>query len=149
MTRTSVARKEDTSTTDASSVTREEEEDEAEKEGQEEDEEEEEEHGESTRAASRPEGRRGMPELCLQYSVKNGFVHFANRSDGGDSSDSEPELPIKELPPPLDFLPAKVSFEKLQHFRVSYQKFRAGNASGAKGEITSTLPRVASWPSGS
>merc|ERR1719327_2308362 len=132
---TSVSRKEDTSSTSAGSGN-----------SDADDEDEDEEAEGSHPATGAPKGRHGLPDFGLKYSVKNGFVHFSDGSDGSDISDSEPEF---ELPPPLDFLPAKVSLEKLQRFRVNYQRFRAGNANGAKGEITSTLPVVSSWPGGS
>jgi hypothetical protein len=110
---------------------------------------EDEESQESRIAIGRPKGRHCLPDFGMRYSVKNGFVQFAEGDDGSDSSDSETEFPIKELGPPLDFLPAKVSLEKLQTFRVNYQKFRAGNANGARGEITSTLSSASTWPGGS
>jgi len=45
------------------------------------------------------------------------------------------------LPPPLDFMPKVIDLEKLASFRVEYQRFRAGNATGAKGEIAASAQR--------
>merc|ERR1711972_319185 len=41
-----------------------------------------------------------------------------------------------QLGPPLGIIPESVSSRKLEAFRVQYQKFRAGESSGAKGEVT-------------
>eukprot|EP00929_Paragymnodinium_shiwhaense_P074985 TRINITY_DN38345_c0_g2_i1.p1 TRINITY_DN38345_c0_g2~~TRINITY_DN38345_c0_g2_i1.p1 ORF type:complete len:927 (+),score=223.10 TRINITY_DN38345_c0_g2_i1:124-2904(+) len=69
-------------------------------------------------------------------SVKNTFVHI---NDQCDSSSSDDEGPAKPLAPPLDFLPAVVSGEKLAAYRTDYQKFRSGKAMGARGEVSSTV----------
>jgi hypothetical protein len=42
---------------------------------------------------------------------------------------------IGALPPPLDILPASVSVNKLTRWRLDYQSFRVGKATGAKGEV--------------
>jgi len=68
----------------------------------------------------------------VNYAVKNTFVDLGN--DVGEGSDDE-EHPVK-LPPPLDIIPSSVSSEKLEEYRVGYQKFRAGDALGARGEIS-------------
>merc|ERR1712032_994712 len=47
----------------------------------------------------------------------------------------------KQLPPPLDFIPADISREKLQVYRMDYQEFRAGRATGAKGEVEKVVSR--------
>ena len=50
-------------------------------------------------------------------------------------TDPEQSKLIKRLPPPLDFIPPDVSRERLEAYRTDYQGFRAGRATGAKGEV--------------
>jgi len=65
------------------------------------------------------------------FSVKNTFVHI----DDPNQEDTEEVAEVK-LPPSLDIIPESVSPERLQAYREDYQKFRAGCASGAKGEVS-------------
>lgn len=48
------------------------------------------------------------------------------------------------LPPPLDFMPHYIPLEKLQTFRENYQRFRAGQPVGAKGEFSSIAENTVS-----
>merc|ERR1719325_545835 len=50
-------------------------------------------------------------------------------------TDPEQRKVSKRLPPPLDFIPSDISREKLEAYRKDYQEFRAGRATGAKGEV--------------
>jgi hypothetical protein len=75
-----------------------------------------------------------LPDFPLCYFVKNTFVDIGD-SDSSDASDTE--LTLKPLDAPLDILPRDISTEKLEAYRISYQKFRVGCAAGARGELTS------------
>jgi hypothetical protein len=75
-----------------------------------------------------------VPNPKLVCSVKNTFLHV-------DCSDSEEEigdeaLSEANLGPPLQFLPKDIQLSELQAFRADYMKFRAGQATGARGEIS-------------
>jgi hypothetical protein len=77
-----------------------------------------------------------VPQFHWGYSVKNTFVDF----DDTDSTDgSDTEVARRLLGAPLDIIPSEISLEKLDAYRASYQRFRLGNAVGAKGELTSTV----------
>merc|ERR1712050_172618 len=70
--------------------------------------------------------------------VRNTFVHVA------DSCYSEKRAFLegllgKPLPPPLEILPHGVSQDELLAFRIDYQMFRAGEAFGAKGEVSNSV----------
>jgi len=47
----------------------------------------------------------------------------------------------KQLAPPLDFVPQYISLDNLQCYRKEYQRFRIGDAIGAKGELLSWVTR--------
>jgi len=71
-------------------------------------------------------------------SVKNTFLDAVP-----DDETQADDLGI-QLPPALDFLPQglmppEVSDEKLTQYRLSYQRFRAGDAIGAKGEVSESV----------
>lgn len=71
-------------------------------------------------------------------SVKNTFL------DAVPDDCTAPEFSGVQLPPALDFLPhglmpPEVSDEKLTAYRLSYQRFRAGDAIGAKGEVSDSV----------
>lgn len=72
-------------------------------------------------------------------SVKNTFLDAV--PDNETEMDDYNKIP---LPPALDFLPQglmppEVSDEKLEQYRLSYQRFRAGDAIGAKGEVSDSV----------
>eukprot|EP00930_Biecheleria_cincta_P020303 TRINITY_DN15298_c0_g1_i1.p1 TRINITY_DN15298_c0_g1~~TRINITY_DN15298_c0_g1_i1.p1 ORF type:complete len:835 (+),score=164.52 TRINITY_DN15298_c0_g1_i1:79-2583(+) len=78
------------------------------------------------------QGQSGQPQdytkLC---SVKNTFLEFKE-----DEQDEDAEaLPESALGPPLQFLPKDIKLDELQAYRTDYMKFRAGQATGARGEI--------------
>jgi len=80
----------------------------------------------------------GRPEVQVALSVKNTFLHFeeaACEEAEGACTDEQ----LARLPPPLPIIPDNVSAEKLEAYRMDYQKFRAGNAVGAKGEVSSSV----------
>jgi hypothetical protein len=66
--------------------------------------------------------------------VKNTFIDVV---DGAEPID--PVTPTKRLPPALDFIPAEVSIERLEAFRLDYQRFRTGSALGARGEVSRSV----------
>mmetsp|Transcript_12489 Transcript_12489/g.35760 ORF Transcript_12489/g.35760 Transcript_12489/m.35760 type:complete len:292 (-) Transcript_12489:325-1200(-) len=68
----------------------------------------------------------------MAMSVKNTFVHI-DVHEGEEASDEEPPPP---LPPSLDCIPSSVPPDVLEAYRQDYQRFRAGHASGAKGEVS-------------
>lgn len=70
-------------------------------------------------------------------SVKNTFVDVEENEDNEEEEEAESRL--KRLGPSLDFIRgiAGIDEEKLEAYRSHYQKFRAGKANGAKGEMTS------------
>merc|ERR1719215_2442693 len=70
---------------------------------------------------------------AVAYSIKNTFVHFEDeeREDQPDAA-----VAAKPLGPSLDIIPDTISPERLEAYRTDYQKFRAGHASGAKGEVS-------------
>lgn len=85
------------------------------------------------RAAAVPmegdEGADNFPGGRINYSVKRTFVDF---DDGRELDDVQ----VIALTPPLPFIPSDVPPEKLKEYRMNYQKFRAGDAVGARGEIS-------------
>jgi len=91
----------------------------------------------STSPKSSGEGARksgqAMAGQEVSFSVKNTFVHII----GGQEEDSEQEDYDVKLPPSLDIIPDSIDPEVLHGFRTDYQKFRAGCASGARGEVSS------------
>eukprot|EP00403_Amphidinium_massartii_P022746 CAMPEP_0178385866 /NCGR_PEP_ID=MMETSP0689_2-20121128/8252_1 /TAXON_ID=160604 /ORGANISM="Amphidinium massartii, Strain CS-259" /LENGTH=673 /DNA_ID=CAMNT_0020006159 /DNA_START=10 /DNA_END=2032 /DNA_ORIENTATION=+ len=70
---------------------------------------------------------RPIPTQLLE--VKNTFI------DVRDDSFDDPENGPLVLPPPLDCIPWDVSSEELNDYRQDYQRFRAGWAMGARGEV--------------
>lgn len=70
-----------------------------------------------------------IKDIVVNVSVKNTFI------DADDGSSSEDDLMDIPLGPSLDVIPDSVSPEKLLAYRLNYQKFRAGNGIGAKGEL--------------
>mmetsp|Transcript_15078 Transcript_15078/g.40670 ORF Transcript_15078/g.40670 Transcript_15078/m.40670 type:complete len:462 (-) Transcript_15078:31-1416(-) len=77
-------------------------------------------------------------QLAPDVMVKNTFVHVA------DSCYSEKKALLeallgKPIPPPLEILPHGVSHDALLAFRIDYQMFRAGQAFGARGEVSSNV----------
>jgi len=80
---------------------------------------------------------RKLPSV--RYSIKNTFLHVEDNDDnlvGFRDSFSDFR---ERLAPSLEIIPASVSQEKLKAYRLDYQKFRAGCAIGAKGELTSSV----------
>jgi len=73
------------------------------------------------------------------FSVKNTFLDVEDANPFGEDDLQNPEIINMPLPPALPFIPASVSAEKLQAFRANYASFRIGNATGAKGELDTTL----------
>ncbi|CAE6925310.1 unnamed protein product [Symbiodinium sp. CCMP2592] len=68
---------------------------------------------------------------------------------GSDSLDPSPTEPSEEglevqnvLGPPLEFLPKDIEPVELDAYRADYQAFRAGNATGARGEMASLCASV-------
>lgn len=68
----------------------------------------------------------------IAYSVKKTFVDF----ESNQRRPSDPDLMTVPLPPPLKCIPSDVELDKLEEYRLNYQRFRAGDASGAKGELS-------------
>jgi len=78
----------------------------------------------------------GMPAVS-QFSIAEGEI---------EEEQAKEEAPArragsKQLPPPLDFVPRYISLDSLQLYREEYQRFRTGDASGAKGEMSSQVTR--------
>lgn len=65
-------------------------------------------------------------------SVKNTFLDVVESSS--EESEGEGEC-CRPLAPALDFITPEVSAEKLEAYRLNYQRFRIGMANGAKGEM--------------
>eukprot|EP00434_Breviolum_minutum_P004618 symbB.v1.2.004069.t4/scaffold229.1/size262426/12 len=82
-----------------------------------------------------PSDPRG--ENKFVYSVKNTFLHVEDSEEDQEdlSGASQPWLSEASLGPPLQFLPKDIELNELQAFRADYMKFRAGQATGARGEI--------------
>lgn len=87
------------------------------------------------REAGTDDGNRA--DLQVAYSVKNTFLHFEASCE--DTEDCSADAQMAKLPPPLKIIPGDVSAEKLEAYRIDYQKFRAGNAVGAKGEVAASV----------
>lgn len=94
-----------------------------------------------------PDSRRLAGRRSNNVSLKNTFLHFED--DGGqEDSGAEDSAPVycgspgiaDALGPPLDFLPKYIEHEELQAYRADYQAFRAGQATGARGEISQLGP---------
>lgn len=69
-------------------------------------------------------------------TVKNTFIEFEDSDTTCPSSDDE----LSPLTPSLDIIPKDVICpEKLTAYRLEYQRFRAGGALGAKGELCSSV----------
>lgn len=83
-----------------------------------------------------PSATHGIDELPMiaqvAYSIKNTFLHVEAAAD----VEARETVDVKALPPPLTIIPSAVSPEKLEHYRQHYQRFRAGDAVGAKGEVS-------------
>ena len=76
------------------------------------------------------------------------YVRQLSFFGGSDSLDPSPE-PSEEglevqnvLGPPLEFLPKDIEPVELDAYRADYQAFRAGNATGARGEMASLCASV-------
>ncbi|CAE7277348.1 Slc38a10, partial [Symbiodinium pilosum] len=77
-------------------------------------------------------------ENKVVYSVKNTFLHIDEPEEQEEDplqSSSGPWASEEGLGPPLQFLPKDIELTELQAFRADYMKFRAGQATGARGEI--------------
>jgi len=74
-------------------------------------------------------------DTSKELSANNTFGR--GLSDGGYDAPEFPFL-LWRLPPPLSILPTDISAQKLESYRVDYQRFRAGDVRGAKGEIAVT-----------
>lgn len=70
--------------------------------------------------------------------VKNTFVHVEGSCYSEKRAFLEGLLG-KPISPPLDILPHEVSTDELLAFRIDYQMFRAGQAFGARGEVSNTV----------
>jgi hypothetical protein len=88
---------------------------------------------------------------AVVYSRFNdAYQVFCNVEQRGETQVQPPEAPSqpirkagsKQLPAPLDFVPQYISLECLQSYREDYQRFRTGNARGAKGEVSSRVSQV-------
>lgn len=73
----------------------------------------------------------------LVCSVKNTFLHV--EGSNAESVGLRGDIDFKPLLPSLDIIPPEVSAEKLEAYRLDYQKFRTGNALGAKGELSTSM----------
>lgn len=69
--------------------------------------------------------------------VKNTFLHI-NDEDDEDDPVAYDAL-NRPLPPSLDIIPTDVSPERLAAYRTDYQRFRAGSAAGARGELSTSV----------
>mmetsp|Transcript_136069 Transcript_136069/g.322487 ORF Transcript_136069/g.322487 Transcript_136069/m.322487 type:complete len:783 (+) Transcript_136069:89-2437(+) len=100
--------------------------------------------GQAGQQASRPSGDLQAAETAtrgenkVMYSVKNTFLHI----DEPEEQEEDPQLGAsgpwaseEGLGEPLPFLPKDIELTELQAFRADYMKFRAGQATGARGEI--------------
>ena len=76
-------------------------------------------------------------EACPEYVRQLSFF-------GSDSPEpSEEGLEVQNvLGPPLEFLPKDIEPNELDAYRADYQAFRAGNATGARGEMASLCASV-------
>eukprot|EP00442_Polarella_glacialis_P017888 CAMPEP_0115085840 /NCGR_PEP_ID=MMETSP0227-20121206/22198_1 /TAXON_ID=89957 /ORGANISM="Polarella glacialis, Strain CCMP 1383" /LENGTH=816 /DNA_ID=CAMNT_0002475121 /DNA_START=158 /DNA_END=2608 /DNA_ORIENTATION=+ len=81
----------------------------------------------------------------LACSVKNTFLHVDCEEDEKEDEEGVPWMSEETLGPPLQFLPKDIELSELQAFRQDYMKFRAGKASGARGEI-GDIPEVSCIP---
>mmetsp|Transcript_41437 Transcript_41437/g.96334 ORF Transcript_41437/g.96334 Transcript_41437/m.96334 type:complete len:787 (+) Transcript_41437:2478-4838(+) len=79
----------------------------------------------------------GRGDNKVTYSVKNTFLHIDEPEDEQDEfqSGTGPWASEAGLGPPLQFLPKDIELNELQAYRADYMKFRAGQATGARGEI--------------
>mmetsp|Transcript_5821 Transcript_5821/g.12750 ORF Transcript_5821/g.12750 Transcript_5821/m.12750 type:complete len:685 (-) Transcript_5821:132-2186(-) len=77
---------------------------------------------------------RPIPTELLE--VKNTFIDV--RDDSSDDAESGPIV----LPPPLECIPSDVSTEDLWDYRQDYQRFRAGWANGARGDVTQVAAKA-------
>jgi len=100
--------------------------------------------GQAGQQASRPSADLQAAETAargenkVMYSVKNTFLHI----DEPEEQEEDPQLAAsgpwaseEGLGEPLPFLPKDIELTELQAFRADYMKFRAGQATGARGEI--------------
>eukprot|EP00931_Biecheleriopsis_adriatica_P049371 TRINITY_DN28566_c0_g1_i1.p1 TRINITY_DN28566_c0_g1~~TRINITY_DN28566_c0_g1_i1.p1 ORF type:complete len:807 (-),score=153.62 TRINITY_DN28566_c0_g1_i1:88-2475(-) len=84
-----------------------------------------------------------LPDYKPVCSVKNTFLHVSDsEEEAGDEGASPPWVSEDTLGPPLQFLPKDIELNELQAYRADYMKFRAGQATGARGEI-GDVPEVA------
>eukprot|EP00435_Cladocopium_sp_Y103_P054638 s1286_g17.t2 len=92
-----------------------------------------------------PEGSPSVVCHVVTHEVDHLSLRSAERlrtnSDNTDEQRPEAEdagelTHVQEvLGPPLDFLPKDIELQDLNAYRLDYQNFRAGNASGARGEV--------------
>jgi len=85
------------------------------------------------------DGKTDVLSEMTDHPVKNTFLHFQEASPEDSEDDPDEKEHTARLPPPLDFLPSTVSADKLNSFRLDYQKFRSGKSSGAKGEVSESV----------
>jgi len=71
----------------------------------------------------------------FDMAVKNTFLHF---KDDDMEYNCDTRL-LTPLPPPLPIIPSSVPAMKLEAYRADYQRFRAGECRGAKGEVSSSV----------
>lgn len=93
-----------------------------------------------------PDSRRLAGRRSNKCPIKNTFLHFEDEEaleDGAEDDarfDSGSPGIADALGPPLAFLPKYIEPGELQAYRADYQAFRAGQATGARGEISQLGP---------
>jgi len=94
-------------------------------------------HGADMERQEQPNDPRARNEFVYSVSTKNTFLHVDDEEEDQEdlSGASQPWLSEASLGPPLQFLPKDIELNELQAFRADYMKFRAGQATGARGEI--------------
>eukprot|EP00403_Amphidinium_massartii_P001259 CAMPEP_0178381178 /NCGR_PEP_ID=MMETSP0689_2-20121128/5847_1 /TAXON_ID=160604 /ORGANISM="Amphidinium massartii, Strain CS-259" /LENGTH=993 /DNA_ID=CAMNT_0020001349 /DNA_START=24 /DNA_END=3005 /DNA_ORIENTATION=+ len=99
-------------------------------------------------AGSASNAASNVPGVSIQepsrYTVKNTFVELDEPAEDAEEEDDN----VVPLPPSLEFIPESVSAETLEAYRRNYQKFRAGKAVGAKGELSVVAGEVQKEDSG-
>jgi len=76
-----------------------------------------------------------LERVHVVCSVKNTFIDIVESSSDDSEGEGVGEC-CRPLPPALDFITPEVSAEKLEAYRMNYQRFRIGMANGAKGEMS-------------
>eukprot|EP00913_Durusdinium_trenchii_P004119 g3815.t2 len=110
------------------------------------------------RVAVEKVGSPTFPETSPVCHLSHEVDHLSLRTDPTrlrTHSENTDETPVREegelselshvqevLGPPLEFLPKDIEIQELNAYRLDYQNFRAGHASGARGEMADLCASV-------